>query len=64
MYRNDLISHFRFLQVGAPIPVEKNPNPTPEEVNALHEKYVDELTTLFYTHRDKYADPNLQLTIV
>jgi len=51
--------------VGAPISVEKNPNPTPEALNELHQRYVDSVVDLFYKHREKYAlDPKHVITIV
>lgn len=43
--------------VGEPIPVEKNPNPTPEQVQELHAKYIDALMKVWDQNKDKYA-PN------
>jgi hypothetical protein len=39
--------------IGAPIKVEKNENPTREEVKALHAKYCDTLLALI--ERNKVA---------
>ena len=49
--------------VGAPIPVEKISQPTQEDIDAVHTKYVNALRDLFYAHREEYADANAQLTI-
>ncbi len=45
---------FIFL-VGSPIAVPKNLQPTLEQLNELHGRYVDAVVELFYKHRDKYA---------
>ncbi|XP_077987975.1 2-acylglycerol O-acyltransferase 1-like [Glandiceps talaboti] len=42
--------------VGTPIPVQKTPNPTNEEVESLHQLYMQELTNLFNEHKHKYGD--------
>lgn len=38
--------------VGAPIPVKKVENPSEEQINELHSKYVRKLKELFEEHRD------------
>lgn len=43
---------FYFFLVGSPIPVEKVDNPSDEEINELHSKYVRKLKELFDKHRD------------
>jgi len=50
--------------VGAPIPVDKILDPTQSDIDDLHTKYVNALTELFYTHRDKYASPDAELNIL
>ncbi|OXA36778.1 2-acylglycerol O-acyltransferase 1 [Folsomia candida] len=51
--------------VGAPIPVKKIAQPTLEELNAMHQRYVDAVVELFYKHRDEYAhDPTHVIAIV
>ncbi|KAI6190552.1 Acyltransferase [Aphelenchoides bicaudatus] len=40
--------------VGAPIHLEKNPNPTQEEIDVIHAKYVAKLVELFEAHKHKY----------
>jgi len=49
--------------VGSPIPVEKISQPTQEDIDVLHTKYVNALKDLFYAHRAEYADGSAQLTI-
>lgn len=41
--------------VGAPLDVIKNPTPAREEVDQLHEKYVQAITKLFEDNKHKYA---------
>ncbi|XP_001064308.2 putative diacylglycerol O-acyltransferase 2-like protein DGAT2L7P [Rattus norvegicus] len=43
--------------VGAPIPVQRSPRPTREQVNRLHELYVERLTQLFEEHKMRYGVP-------
>lgn len=40
--------------VGAPLSVMKNPNPSQDEVNELHAKFVVAVTKLFDDNKDKY----------
>jgi hypothetical protein len=44
--------------------VTKSLEPSQEEIDTLHQKYVDALLKLFYKHRDEFADADAQLTIV
>ncbi|XP_028655954.2 2-acylglycerol O-acyltransferase 2 [Erpetoichthys calabaricus] len=46
-----------FTVVGKPIKVIQNDKPTGEEVNALHQKYIEELCQLFEDHKSKYDVP-------
>ncbi|XP_061485622.1 2-acylglycerol O-acyltransferase 2 [Rhineura floridana] len=46
-----------YTVVGKPINVEKNNNPSDEEVDTLHKKYVEELCKLFEEHKLKYNVP-------
>ncbi|XP_041865272.1 2-acylglycerol O-acyltransferase 2 [Melanotaenia boesemani] len=41
--------------VGRPIKVEKKERPTPEELDALHQLYMDELSNLFDEHKCNYG---------
>nr|XP_006637644.2 PREDICTED: 2-acylglycerol O-acyltransferase 1 [Lepisosteus oculatus] len=43
--------------VGKPIEVEQNANPSAEEVDKLHSKYLEELTQLFEQHKAQYGIP-------
>ncbi|XP_023578829.1 2-acylglycerol O-acyltransferase 1 [Octodon degus] len=56
-HRFGLLPHRRPVHsvVGRPIPVQKTPNPTQEQVEALHQTYMDELTKLFDEHKGKYG---------
>ena len=42
---------------GAPIEVQRNDNPTKEEIAALHEVYLENLTQLFETNKEKFGVP-------
>lgn len=44
-----------FLSVGAPIEVKQNPQPSPEEINSVHQKYIQALSDLFDDHKEKYG---------
>ncbi|XP_030837553.1 2-acylglycerol O-acyltransferase 2-A [Strongylocentrotus purpuratus] len=51
--------------VGEPIPVEKNPNPTSDEIQALHNKYKDALISLFEDNKAKYGvEADRRLSII
>ncbi|KAL1771017.1 2-acylglycerol O-acyltransferase 1 [Sigmodon hispidus] len=41
--------------VGRPIPVQQTPHPTPEQIDKLHQTYVEELKKLFDEHKGKYG---------
>lgn len=45
------------MVVGAPIPVEKTENPTNEQIDELHAKYVKALIDLFNQHKETYGVP-------
>ncbi|XP_076809753.1 2-acylglycerol O-acyltransferase 1-like [Clavelina lepadiformis] len=49
--------------VGEPIEVEKNANPTKEEIQALHDKYVTKLQELYDKHKSKYVKGESKLVI-
>ncbi|XP_042315776.1 2-acylglycerol O-acyltransferase 2 [Sceloporus undulatus] len=46
-----------FTVVGKPIQVEKKPNPSQEEVDELHQHYMEELSKLFEEHKLGYKVP-------
>ncbi|PIO63776.1 diacylglycerol acyltransferase [Teladorsagia circumcincta] len=43
--------------VGAPIPVKKTENPTQEQIDELHEIYIEKLNSLFEEHKQRYGVP-------
>ncbi|CAB3405070.1 unnamed protein product [Caenorhabditis bovis] len=50
--------------VGAPIPVEKVENPTREQIDELHQLYIQKLTELFNEHKTKYGvDKDVELIL-
>ncbi|XP_046408238.1 2-acylglycerol O-acyltransferase 2-A-like isoform X2 [Ischnura elegans] len=53
-----------YTVVGEPIHIDQNPHPTQEEVDKVHNEYVQALIRLFETQKAKYLkDPNVKLTI-
>lgn len=54
------------LVLGAPIHLEKTPNPTMEDVDRVHKLFCDQLTELFETHKGKYVEnsENVHLEII
>ncbi len=51
--------------VGRPIKVLKNEKPTSEELDALHQLYMDELSNLFEEHKGNYGvDKDMHLNFV
>ena len=44
-----------YSTVGAPIPVEKNTNPSNDEINTVHKQYTDALVALFEKHKIEYG---------
>jgi len=45
------------VSVGTPIPIQKVPEPTEEQISELHQKFTEELTALFETKKHLYL-PN------
>jgi 1-acyl-sn-glycerol-3-phosphate acyltransferase len=41
---------------GTPIPVQKNSQPTDEEVDKLHQLFLEEIKKLFYEYRTKFPE--------
>jgi len=49
--------------VGEPITVDKSENPTNEEIDVLHAKYVTELKNLYKKYNPKFGDTSVKLVI-
>ncbi|PIO63775.1 diacylglycerol acyltransferase, partial [Teladorsagia circumcincta] len=50
--------------VGAPIPVKKVANPTQEQIDELHELYMEKLNDLFEEHKQRFGvAPETKLVI-
>ncbi|CAG0906835.1 unnamed protein product [Darwinula stevensoni] len=50
---------------GSPLDVEKKENPSKEDIDALHERYIDALLNHFNKYCSEYAsDPKKKLVIV
>lgn len=49
--------------IGAPIAVTKNADPSAEEVQELHAKYIEALKSLFDTHKKSCGAENIDLEI-
>jgi hypothetical protein len=54
---------FLKILVGKPILVERTGNPTEEQVDELHARYMEELVALFDRHKNKYYPSNIKLKI-
>ena len=48
---------------GSPIEVDKVDNPTSEDINGLHQKYVEALKKLYAAYNPIYGDDNIPLVI-
>lgn len=53
-----------FTVVGKPIVVEKNTNPTNEEIDKLHTIYLENLTELFEENKEQYGIPDHRHLII
>lgn len=59
------VNWYYSLVVGKPILVERTGEPTGEQIEQLHAKYVEELVALFERHKAKYyPNMNVKLRIV
>ena len=51
------------IVVGKPMTVEKVEEPSSEQIENLHAKYVEELQKLYNENNPIYGDPNVTLKI-
>ncbi|XP_053318864.1 2-acylglycerol O-acyltransferase 2-B-like [Spea bombifrons] len=58
-YSWGLLPHRRpiYTVVGSPIPVEKTPHPTTEQIASLHAAYIEKLQDLFEAQKTRYGIP-------
>ncbi len=49
--------------IGEPIEVERVPEPTSEQIVALHAKYIDALKKLYDEYNPKYGDARVKLAV-
>lgn len=66
-----MVEWFRFLTsdvfsvfaVGRPIPVHQTLDPSAEQIEALHQTYLEELRELFEAHKREYGVPEHETLI-
>ena len=49
--------------IGRPIVVEKTESPTKEDIESMHQKYIDELKKLYEKYNPIYGDQDVKLII-
>lgn len=64
-YNYGVIPHRKPITVvvGKPINVDKVENPTAEQIQELHSKYVEGLKSLYQEYNPKYGDVNVKLVV-
>jgi len=65
-YNLGMIPHRRPITVvtGAPISIKKTPNPSVEEVEAVHAEYMEGLVDLYNKYNPVYGDERIKLNII
>jgi len=53
-----------YVVVGQPIPVQKNPNPTAEEIGRVHSQYIEGMKDLYDEYNKVYGNVNIKLNII
>ena len=61
---NVLIVIFSWYLVGGPISVSKVNEPSQEEIDALHAKYLSALRELYDKYNPIYGDPKVELNFI
>ena len=49
--------------IGRPIVVEKKESPAKEDIESMHQKYIDELEKLYEKYNPVYGDSDVKLII-
>lgn len=57
-------SDLHIFLVGQPIPVDKIDEPSQEEIDALHAKYLEALKTLYNQYNPIYGNPKVELNFL
>ena len=53
-----------YIAVGKPISVPKTPQPTQEQIDSMHEAYVQALKGLYEEYNPIYGDPSINLNFI
>lgn len=64
---NPLVPHEGVVMnqvLGKPIVVEKNENPTQEQIDEVHQQYIDELVRIFNKYKKQYGHGDKELKVV
>lgn len=59
----DVLRINKIISVGEPIEVEKIEEPTQQEINYVHKKFIDSITHLFETQKHKYLTNSEEVTL-
>ena len=53
-----------YISVGKPISVPKTDQPTQEQIDSMHEAYVQALKELYEEYNPIYGDPSINLNFI